>query len=403
MKKENSTFCGILGKISNLRLKNVSHMRFLLHIFRKCCECNFEEDPKITAEDFESEAGLSRDVISSSSKHLLERGIIRRNKYGRSFSYGLEFLEKQTDKDMEEKAEEKPKEKKEPKKVQKKKPLWKKPNKTKTFFDLDVCEWDYDHFGQFLVHQVSKQCETNNIDRRSKIIAFGKGRTRGGVFNSCMAFLNLFSGEEHCKLMFKAYIEWFARAIVVNVLTKGDKITSEYMSKEWNLDKFIKEFHLVKGDTNGNAKKISKACDRIVSGETSGSNADSVSKDRMDEKYSLGTSTLLSECGIVLAGNYLLKYKNKSFNEAAKEIHVVLQGLNIRHPRQKKSLLGIVDATCIRAPYYKEMQFLHWKNMFQDVFSQLNGELDMNGYKIVGKNNRNKNYDFLLTQEEIGV
>ncbi len=123
----------------------------------------------------------------------------------------------------------------------------------------------------------------------------------------------------------------------------------------------------------------------------------------MREYYKLGgVSSLLIECGIVLTGNYLIDFENKSKVEAAKEIGDFLNGMNLSHDRQKKSLKSIVEKTCVGSPYHSSMSFLNWFIIYEDVFKKLGKSFDRSGFQITKNKSRNS-YSFFTDKETLSV
>lgn len=405
MSGNNPALCGILDEILRRREISGSAIRVLLYIVRRCYDQNFQESVCIITDEFLEGASVSRQTLSDSIQSLLNNGIIQRSiAKGRTYKYNV------TIETISNNVAEKKKMTKEPAEAQAK--TRKKRGKNKNGYGawgenrkqdieryrgVDVLEWNYDHISLYMIALVKYHAKHAKVALKGKPIHFGRGVKTSGNINRCKGFLIEYSGEDNWKFIIKAYIEWFMKNYSMRVLKETGKLSTENMVQISRLKDFVKEYGLTKGMSEKNLFKKLDFCRRVCP-EKKAKVVKTIDKKIMDENYGLGISSLLSECGIVLAANYLIKYKNKTFTEVAKEIHSYLKEINVSHERQKKSLIGIIDATCHKSPYSEKMVMLDWSKRFGDVFSQLNGEFSMDGYKITQNNGQ---YSFLIAEETV--
>jgi len=406
MDDKNEKFKEIINELMTMKSLKCSQMRFLLCIAYRCSDNNFE-DTCIKTSDFIKFSELSRGSINESIKSLLEDGIIRRSKVGgKVYKYGI-VLKNKKQKDEEMIVNEKPV-KTEKKKVAKSIIVpknkkngygnWKN-NKSvgkNGYSDIDVEKWNYDNFGAYMYDCLKFNCKKQNIALSSKAVNFSRGMMRNMSITNCLKFINKYSGDKNCKFVFKAYIGWFMRSVAIKILMKENSISSSSLSQEWNLENFIKAHNLIENDKEESMLKKLKSYKRVVGKSSKVCRIKETTKEIMDDKYDFGISSLLSECGIVLAGNYLIKYRGKTFQQAAKEIHLFLRDMNIEHGRQKNALIKIAEVTCVKSPYYNKMRFLNWRTMFKDVFSKLDEDFDFRDFKVIKTNN--ENYNFLINK-----
>lgn len=402
-----SIICELIDDVMRLKLKS-SQLVIFLYIAKKCCEVSFEE-VQITTAEFNGATNLCRDSIVNATKTLSEKGVIRVIKESaRVYKYSVirSGSNKEVKEMVKEKSPNKTNVKKTVTKSKKKKGYGAWGNDGKQNFnryrDVHVDEWNYDFFGLYLYECVMYQCKLNKINPKTKTLVLARGPARNANFTQCRKFLVQYSGEKQLNFVFKCYIEWFVKSIVIGILKKENRISSGHLSRECDIKKFVKQHNLVKNHDEMDLMKKLKPYKKIVKSKKSKDTyaiAHVFNKEIMDEKYEYGISSLLSEYGIVLSGNYLINCHNKTFNEAVREIKTFLGDININHKRQKSLLIDIVDKTCLNSPYYENLKFLNWQSLFSNVFSQLNGEFDTEDFKIT-KSKKKNNYKFLTIDQE---
>jgi len=273
---------------------------------------------------------------------------------------------------------------------------------------IDVNEWNFNDFSYFIEDFTRDYAKKNNIDISELTFIFTSSFRRNQNILNIVDYLNNQSGENYCPLLFKAYIEWYVKYKFEIVMPKFKQVAGQkqYSFGFLKNDSYMKQFLDGHGiDENigsvANVEHKLKSYKRNLKKQSvENKSVHSLSLQDMDGYYQIGISTLLSECGIVLSGNYLMKYKKKTFQEAADEIGRFLGELNINHARQKKALSEIMNKTCFASPYYETMKFLNWHVLYENVFNQIKNDIDMKCFQITGSQKKNS-YKFLVEKEKV--
>lgn len=368
---------------------------------------------KITIEDFIEETHYSRQSVVDALQYLLDRSIITRklDKNNKNYLYSIIIYDMCDSKKIEGvmKSYNKkgsgysswiasnPKEKQ----------TETYPNRYR-YETVDI--WTYNDFSFFAEAFMKYFSEKNKIDISNVQFNINSSFRRNQSYLNIVDYLHKKSGNNFCKLMLKAYMEWYIVNIFQNILSKLKIIDGKKQLHIYHFnDKYAMQLFLDKHTITENMKSISDVEVRLSSykkilkkdsKEFSSKNIHSVTAKDMKKYYSLGISTLLHECGIVLAGNYLIEYEQKTFQQAADEIGKYLNSLNISHERQKNALVAIVDKTCIASPYYKTLKFLNWHCLYAETFNRLEDKFDISSFKITESLQRNS-YDFLVEKEKV--
>jgi len=373
---------------------------------------------RITTEDFLHETHYSRQPIVDAVRYLLDRSIITReidksdnksylysviiydmqdgektegvmatyNKNGNGYSSWGKSFSKTTDKDR-------------------------KAYRTH-YLGVDVEEWNYNDFAFFL-EDFTNHCAKNiwNVDISDVDFIMHSCFRRNQTFVNIVDYLENHSGQNFCKLMLKAYIQWCTEELfrkVVKEQIKPIKGRKQFSLGHYCHKPYMQDFLDGHGITE-NMKSVASVevqladYRRIVEKKTTKIKpVHSLKPADMKEYYKGGISTLLSECGVVLSGNYLMEYEGKTFQEAAEEIGSFLKGLNVSHDRQKKTLQIIFDKTCIGSPYHNTMKFLNWHKIYRGIFEQLGKKFDLSGFGITKSKKRNS-YTFFTEKEKVEV
>jgi len=283
----------------------------------------------------------------------------------------------------------------------------------KKYCGVDVGEWNYDDFS-FFIYDFIKHCAKDvwNFDISDVYLILNSSFRRNQTFVNIVDYLNSNSGGNFCKLMLKAYLQWciegLFRNIVNNELKPIDGVKQfsiGHLSRKEYMNVFLEEHGIHKDlkSVLSVEKKLSNYRRVVTKKEEVVKSVHFITLADMREYYKLGgVSSLLIECGIVLTGNYLIDFENKSKVEAAKEIGDFLNGMNLSHDRQKKSLKSIVEKTCVGSPYHSSMSFLNWFIIYEDVFKKLGKSFDRSGFQITKNKSRNS-YSFFTDKETLSV
>ena len=357
----------------------------------------------IKASDFQETTELSLQTIVDGIKHLLDERIIyrERTENKKSFLYSFFLQEKcENKKTNEVKKGKKVKTTKE-KNGYKKWDELKTNNKSLRFFSLPIEEWNFDDFGYFVTDVIKNNLKNNSIDLTNIIFILGRGYIRNRNFSAIRSYLNESTNNNFSNLLMKAYFEWFIKYKSVSIIENQSKLSSGYFVSKIDMDAFLKAHDLLAK----NLKSVSDVESKLQSYKTiyrkepTAIISQKVTPDLLRDVYKLGMASLLSEYGIILTGNYLINNEKRNFQDVVKEIHLFLKDINLDHIRQKDALKRIINKTCDYSPYYKDMKFLNWNELFRDIFVSMNGDFDISAFKITASKDKD-NYPFLLENQE---
>jgi len=245
-------------------------------------------------------------------------------------------------------------------------------------------------------------------DLSDVVFIFNKSFRQNVAVSDIIDYLDSSCGHNFCNLMFKAYIEWWVRNKFMEEkpnfkdLAGKKRYLMGCLKNRMHMAQFV-EAHGISKDLKSkegveNLLSSYKRCLRDKPNKKK--SVHRVTKKEMDKYYALGISTILSECGIVLTGNYLMRVCGKDFKGAAFDIGRYLHDLNVEHGKQRATLKRIFEKTCEGSPYYEKMDFLNWITVYEKIIARLGDDVDLSDYRTTGDKRRNS-YNFLVEKETV--
>lgn len=371
-----------------------------------------KEKVKITINDFINFTHYSRQPIIDAIQYLVTRSIIERERYTDNKSFLYSIIEYDVEGERIE-GMMKSYKKKSGYSSWKDAPASKdSKEKSERFWTTNVDEWNNDDFGYFTKaftkHAAKKILNTDVSDIA---FIFGRSWRQNLTITDIIDYLDKRCGHHFCKLLLKAYIEWWVCNKFVEVrphfkdLNGKKRFLMGSLKTPRHMDEFLEEHGITKDIQS--VEDVEAMLSSYQKSIKNGNNKDKkkkyihrTSKEDMDRYFNLGLGTLLSECGIVLSGNYLMQYHGKGYKEAASYIGKYLADLNLDHGPQRATLKRICDVTCEGSPYLNTMKFLSWYKVYERIINKLGDDLDLTDFKVTKKKSRNS-YNFLVDREMV--
>lgn len=414
---EQEYFQELMNTVMGWKLSG-SQMAVLLCIFRHLFSAK-KDKVRISTNDFLHDTHYSRQPIVDATQYLVQRSIIGRERDtdNKGYLYSIEIYD-MSDGEKEEGVMQTYKKNGNgyanwdnvPSQGKKQKSLQSK-EKRYRYRSVDVDDWNLDDFSYFAKDLTVFRAEKVwNFDMTDVNLVFNSSFRRNQSFVNIIDYLNNHSGGHYCKLLLKAYIEWYIDNVFRDVAVEIEPKNGE---KQFAIGHYMNKYHMQTFlNKHGISENISSVQNVEVQLASYSKNLKKKAKQKksihlitlkdMEDYYKGGISTLLSECGIVLSGNFLTEYKGKSFVDSAKEIGAFLGDLNLGHKIQRQALQNIIYKTCLGSPYYKTMKFLNWHVLYKDIFAQLKDEFDISGFEITNSRKRNS-YKFFVEKETVQV
>lgn len=160
--------------------------------------------------------------------------------------------------------------------------------------------------------------------------------------------------------MLAEFIDWFFDYHVDEFVNRKNGFFLNNLRQDWVVDNFIKHYQA----KNKRNKKISTSVDK--------KNED-LTYDRINAVYFLSEERFVSEFGIVIAVNWLLKYEQKSPKEAAYFVYKVLDKLN-----KQDKLKNAIYSTEKNSPYPPGLKFLSPQWLVNKIDPQLKVKIKIN-------------------------
>ncbi|MFW5891067.1 MAG: hypothetical protein ACOCUI_02510 [bacterium] len=410
MNYNDQEYCdNILATILGWRLKGAQTF-ILLCIYRHLTKEN-KKTVRITIEDFMRETHYSKQSVISSLQSLIDRSIIEKKistQDNKSYEYSIieyEMEEKKSDDIMKEN-------------IKKGRSAWDYSEKSDTkkakkirYRKVSVDDWNYNDFSFFVCHYVKFIAKYKKIKIDDMSFVLNSSFVRNQNYLNTVDFLNRYSGNNFCKLLLKAYLEWYINEIFfdkvyhdMKILNGKKQFTIGLFSNKYYMQEFLDAHNIDENISNvsGVESKLKGYSKKINPQKSKKKYLHAITEKDMKKYYKSGISTILLECGIVLTGNYLIKYENKTQQEAGFEIMSFLNSLNLSHKKQREALIKVAEKTCLASPYHDSLKFLNWHILYSDIFNKLGEDFSMENFEVTGNKNRDS-YKFLSEKEKIAV
>jgi hypothetical protein len=380
-------------------------LKVLLCIFYYAYVAKGKDEKKgscnVTIDAIMRHTNISRQSVMSSIKWLQENNFLTRVKSStdsRTFEYALgpDIIEFQSEEAV---FKRKPKNKVTKGLVSFQEAKEKELPKGERYKYVDVEEWNQDDFGFYLKHRVLDLAKNNKIDMSEFVVKLSGGVARSSSLSTIMFNLSQACNNNYIPFMMKAYFDWYVDERLLKILRSKSEFSLGFLEKTSNVKAFLKAADISR-KTVMNTQELEE---KLVPFENSFrpkikkmEKVSDVDKKSMDECYEYGMPSMLSEFGIVLAGNYLIKFKGQSFKDSAVLIGNFMKSLNINHSRQKSLLIKITKKTYEMYPYNKGMKFLNWEKIYARTLADLSDDIEC--YKSLSLSSNEESYRFLLNE-----
>jgi len=270
-----------------------------------------------------------------------------------------------------------------------------------------VDEWNYNDFSFYFEDYILYFSKKKSINISEVSLIFEASMRRNRHYCDIVDFLNNGVSNNYCKLLLKAYMEWYIKYLFENtikdmpIIDGKKQLTIGVLNNKLFMKKFLIAHDLnekISGVAGVESKLISYNKKVTVIKKEKQKSLHKITLNDMNSYYDLGIATLLTECGIVLSANYLVKIKGNTLKTASSIIGKYLRSLNLSHERQKKSMLNIIDKTCQGSPYFKDILMLNWDIVYRDVFEKVD-EFNIEGFRVTDVEDENS-YKFFQKEDK---
>jgi hypothetical protein len=240
----------------------------------------------------------------------------------------------------------------------------KKPVADKTKID----NWNFNDFGKYIENEYKKILGGLGYDVGVNSFKTKSSRIRNMNMSDIVAELCEQNDDVYCKIMFKAYIDWFAIRRLEDVFK-----THKFISIKLINDKQLIKSFLVDNEICGKSLSIAQINKKLAS---YGVIEEKTIKDRkifelslknIEESANIGITRLTMTYGFVIAASYYHYKLGFTEDRIINSMKDMLDKMDLKNPHDKKGIDSMIKNTFRYCPYSDDLIFLDWQKKLPKI------------------------------------
>jgi hypothetical protein len=228
--------------------------------------------------------------------------------------------------------------------------------------------WTFNDFGKYILSSYSEVLKESDVSIDSSTFRTSASRVRNMNLSQIVSDLFEMSGDVYCKIVLKAYIDWFGKRRLLDIYKEVGFISIKLLRDVKFMKDFLQDNSILdKGLTEEQLKETLCMYDLEVVNNEISEGISQISIEDLDACSELGLTRFMESYGIVVAANYLYyksKFSEEKILKSMDKFFNKMKNGNIFH---KTSVQNIVKNTLRYCPYRDDMILLDWQKRYKSV------------------------------------